>query len=431
MKAIILGIVVFTFYLNSAGQKFIHYTAENSPLPSNRIQSVFIDQNNNKWIGTDKGLVLFDNDSRTIYTTADNLAGINISGIVFEQTNYGPELWLATTSGVSVATFEADSITSVKYYTSANSGLKEDSIVAISVDSSHNRWFGTSSYLSSFTGNNWNSTNIDGFLEQNPVLSIGSGLDGWNYIGTKGGGVARVKRDEVDGITSASAYDTDWSGLLSNNIYASYIDKDGNQWFGTDMGAAFHEGTNTKSGWTTYESSDSTLIDNVVQVIEGDDNNGVWFGTPSGASRFARGKWSSYTVDEGLISNNILDISIEKNGSVWFCTDKGISVLTDITGIDQSDNQPGKRFLKIYPNPATDRVTIEYNLPQPGIVNIQLISLQSKVEELIYTGFKPKGLHIETLDLNKGGIVSGIYYVKINAGLYIYTEKIVIINVHD
>ena len=61
MKAIILGIVVFTFYLNSAGQKFIHYTTENSPLPSNRIQSVFIDQNNNKWIGTDKGLVLFDN----------------------------------------------------------------------------------------------------------------------------------------------------------------------------------------------------------------------------------------------------------------------------------------------------------------------------------------------------------------------------------
>jgi hypothetical protein len=168
-----------------------------------------------------------------------------------------------------------------------------------------------------------------------------------------------------------------------------------------------------------------------VQVIEGDENDVVWFGTPSGASRFDGGKWSSYTVDEGLISNNILDIEIDKNGLVWFATNKGISVLSDITNIENSINNPQKELIKIYPNPATDKVTIEYILKQPGVVNIQLINMQSKIEKLIYTGFKPKGLHTETLDLNKGGIVSGIYYVKINAGLYIYTEKIVIINVHD
>jgi hypothetical protein len=346
-------------------------------------------------------------------------------------TSYGPEVWLATPAGVSVAAFDLDGITSATYYTSSNSGLKEDSITAISVDSSHNRWFGTNRYLSSFTGNDWDSTDLDGFLQQYPVMSISSGKDSWNFVGTKGGGVARVKRDEVDGITSASAYDTDWSGLLSDNIYSSYIDKNGNQWYGTDMGAAFHEGTNTKSGWTTYESSDSPLIDNFVQVIEGDDNNGVWFGTPAGASFFADGKWSSYTLNEGLISNNILDIETDQNGLVWFATNKGISVLSEITNIENSINNPQKELIKIYPNPATDNVTIEYFLEQQGVVNIQLINLQSKVEELIYNGFKPKGLHTETLDLNKGRIVSGIYYVKINAGLFIYTEKIVIINAHD
>ena len=428
MKTILVAFVFFAFYLNSAGQNSIHYTTENSPLPSNRIQSIFIDQNNNKWIGTDKGLVLFDNINWTVYGTADKLSSENISDIVFDLTSYGPEAWLATPAGVSAVAFDADGITSATYYTSSNSGLNEDSITAISVDSSHNRWFGTSRYLSSFTGNAWKSTDLDGFLQKYPVMSISSGIDSWNFIGTKGGGVARVKRDEVDGITSASAYDTDWSGLLSNNIYTSYIDEDGNQWYGTDMGAAFHEGTNTKSGWSTWESSDSTLINNFVQVIKGDNNNGIWFGTPSGASYYAGGKWSSYTVDEGLISNNILDIEIDNNGFVWFATDKGISVFNDITSIEKYNRVTRKSLLKIYPNPETDKFTIEYKLTKPGVVKIQLVNVQSMVEEIFYTGFKPEGRHTETLDLNKGRIVNGIYYVRINAGLYIYTQKIVIIN---
>ena len=427
MKTILFVFVFFTFYLNSVGQNFTHYTAENSPLPSNRIQAIFIDQNNNKWIGTDKGLVFFDNDNWTVYGQADNLSNNNISGIEFELTGYGPEVWLATPAGVSVAGFDVDGITSATYYTSSNSGLKEDSIIAISVDSSHNRWYGTNRYLSSFTGNVWDSTNLDGFLEQNPVMSISSGMDGWNYVGTKGGGVARVKRDEVDGITSASAYDTDWSELLSNNIYASYIDKEGNQWYGTDAGAAFHEGTNTKSGWTTYESSDSTLIDNLVQVIEGDNNKGIWFGTPSGASLFSGGKWSSYTVNEGLISNNILDIETDENGLTWFATSKGISVLTDITSIEDPISQTGERSFKIFPNPATDLISIEYKLARAGNVNIQLINMHSQVEALIYSGFKPEGMHTETLDLSKGRIENGIYFVKIKAGLSVFARKVVIL----
>ena len=426
MRTILFVFVFFTFYVNSVGHDFTHYTAENSPLPSNRIQAIFIDQNNNKWIGTDKGLVFFDNDNWTVYGQADNLSSNNISGIEFELTGYGPEVWLATPAGVSVAGFDVDGITSATYYTSSNSGLKEDSIIAISVDSLHNRWYGTSSYLSSFTGDVWDSTNLDGFLEQNPVMSISSGMDGWNYVGTKGGGVARVKRDEVDGISGASAYDTDWSGLLSNNIYASYIDKEGNQWYGTDAGAAFHEGTNTKSGWTTYESSDSPLINNLVQVIEGDNNNGIWFGTPSGASLFSGGKWSSYSVDEGLISNNILDIETDENGFTWFATDKGISVLTGITGIENSISQTEKSLFKIFPNPATDLISIEYKLTRAGNVNIQLINMHSQVEELIFSGFKPKGMHTVTLNLSKGRIDNGIYFVKINAGLSVFTRKVVI-----
>lgn len=424
---IVITLIFFTLCLNLFGQNFTHYTTENSSLPSNYVQAIYVDHNNNKWIGTDKGLAMFNDDNWIVYDTTDNLSSTNISEIVFELTSYGPEVWLATPAGVSVAAFDIDGITSATYYNSSNSGLMEDSIIAISVDSSHNRWYGTSRYLSSFTGNVWDSTNLDGFLEQNPVMTISSGIDGWNFVGTKGGGVARVKRDEVDGITSASAYDIDWSGLLSNNIYASYIDKDGNQWYGTDAGAAFHEGTNTKSGWTTYESSDSTLIDNFVEVIEGDNSSGIWFGTPSGASYFNGEKWNSYTVNEGLISNNILDIETDKNGFVWFATSQGISVF-DKKSVDVGFvNQLTGRLMKIYPNPATDKITIEYKMPESQIAKIQLFNLQSQVVASIYTGFKPKGNHIATLDLSNIGIDYGIYFVKINAGLHVSTQKIVFV----
>lgn len=427
MKTILFAVVFFTFCLNTGGQNFIHFTTENSPLLSNRIQSIFIDGNNNKWIGTDKGLILFDDVNWTKYGTTNKLSSNNISDIVFEMSSYGPELWLATPAGVSVAAFGIDGITSATYYSSSNSGLKEDSIVAISVDSSHNRWFGTRHYLSSFTGNVWDSTNLEGFFEQNPVMSISSGINGWNFVGTEGGGVARVKRDEVDGITSASAYDTDWSDLPSNNIYSSFIDKHGNQWYGTDMGAAFHEGTNTKSGWTIYKRSDSTLIDNVVQVIEGDEKNEIWFGTPSGASRLTGGKWFSYTADEGLIGNNILDIEIDEQGVVWFATDKGISVLSDISNANNSKDCLQNKLLNVFPNPATDRITIEYMVKQSGAIKIQIINMQSQSQVLIFSGFKPEGLQTNTLDITNESFTNGIYFVKINAGLQVYTQKMVIL----
>ena len=66
-------------------QEWNSYNTDNSDLPSNNVLSITIDNNEIMWFGTDSGLVKFDGENWTTYTTTShtNLADNHISDVSF------------------------------------------------------------------------------------------------------------------------------------------------------------------------------------------------------------------------------------------------------------------------------------------------------------------------------------------------------------
>jgi sugar lactone lactonase YvrE len=111
--------------LNKTTGEFIVYGKWNSKLPSNRVYSIVIDGQGNKWIGTGNGLAKFDGVSWTVYNTS-------------------------------------------------NSGLPSDWITAIAIDAQGNKWIGTAGGgLAKFDGVNWTVYNsYNSRLPYNTILSL-------------------------------------------------------------------------------------------------------------------------------------------------------------------------------------------------------------------------------------------------------------------
>jgi len=123
-------------------------------------------------------------------------------------------------------------------YDTSNSGLAHNSVLAIAIDASGNKWFGTAGGVSKFDNTNWTTYNTSNSgLAYDLVWTIALDASGNKWFGTIGGGVSKF-----DG-TNWTTYNTSNSGLASNGVYAITIDALRNKWFGTRDGGVskFHE----------------------------------------------------------------------------------------------------------------------------------------------------------------------------------------------
>jgi ligand-binding sensor domain-containing protein len=306
-------------------------TDQGTKFPANRVMSIFVDPSGIVWAGTDVGIISYSEGVWTSYKSIKNLPAGNVYEIEFHDDNISSEIWLATSNGAIAANYALGVITSATVYTSELSGLLDNRINDIKVNAQGERWFATATGLSVSRENKWYSETAWGDLVSNQAISLDSRNDGWIFAGTVGLGVARFKFDEsIDGITGASYYNTDWSGLRSDTILCIYVDKDGHQWFGTTQGVAYHTDWETKIGWEAFSVEDG-LINNHVQAVAEDSNGLIWFGTANGVSSFDGEKWKSYSTSDGLINPSVNDIAIGEDGTVWFATNGGVSAFNGVS----------------------------------------------------------------------------------------------------
>jgi len=298
---------------------------ETDPFPAGMVYSIHIDPSGTAWAGSDAGLIRFNGTSWQVQT-ADGLSRGEIRQIAQNLTNPGDELWMATSNGATMATYDQDRVSSAMTYTREQDKLLDNDLGSVVIDSLNAKWFTTPLGLSILTGSSWLNENEYGDFIDYPLTSLGTTSDGWVFAGTNGLGVGRYKlKDGIDGVTGASFYDMAWSGLPTDTILAIHINSDNTQWYGTSQGAAYHNRWETKKGWTTYDISDG-LIDNQVRCIAATTDGYTWMGTPEGASVFDGTVWINYTVADGLVNNEINDIAIDESGRIWFATSNGISM---------------------------------------------------------------------------------------------------------
>ncbi|TFH25444.1 MAG: hypothetical protein E4H10_09380 [Bacteroidia bacterium] len=295
------------------------------------VNSVVVDNDNIKWFSTDVGIVSFDGNNWKLHEDNKSLPNQNLKGLTYVDNPEGPELWIASPNGATVTKLPIDDKTDAITFNPENAPLISKDVLGIAAGKDTIRWIGTDKGVSALSNDKWLTPDYDMHYPERmfmlfPITSMATNLKGDSlFVGTAGAGIARVYRDDVDGISGASVY-AQWGpiDLPSDNIQSIFIAPDGTKWFGTEEGVARHTGNNTLDNWTVYTTDDG-LVDNFVQVISGDKKGNIWFGTKAGISVFTGSSWISYTTDNGLASNNILSIATDNNGSVWIGTDAGIT----------------------------------------------------------------------------------------------------------
>lgn len=327
LAVVLVLTALFSPYSNCQVQSF------GEGIQAKKFYSSTIGDNNVIWFLTEAGIVSFDGAKWTLHNKNRKVTATDMKDVVYDFSSYGPELWIASPMGATVASTPVDARSGATTYYLDNSKITSENVLAIAVGEKEMRWFGTDKGVSAFKSKKWLTNNYnrkypEGTFKDFPITAMATSVDGDTlYAGTMGGGVVRVFRNDVDAISGASEY-AQWGPILmpSDNVYSVYVSPDGTQWFGTDKGVAKHIGFNTLEGWTVYDT-ETGLADNTVQAISSDTKGNLYFGTKNGLSVFDGTTWTTNRIENGLISNNILSIVIDKNNVVWIGTDNGVTCI--------------------------------------------------------------------------------------------------------
>lgn len=310
---------------------FAHNKKNKQGLPGNKVNSIYIDHNNNLWIGTNMGLALFNEgtDCFRVLQHQDNdknsIAGDNIFQIT--ETDYH-ELWiLSATCGISVLDLKMyrqpfyENL-SFQHITKGNSGLASDNTRKVIQDSFNNIWIGyfgsgidfiskSSPHFKTLYYNDKPITNTFGiYCDRQDCLWIvqdniikryhhGQTVDNWNFSSH---------------IFNAPA-----------TVYSIIQDHKGHMWFGTCDNGIFEFDTHTKQ-FTHYLRIQGTDAHALCESRDGTILAGTETGIYSIKDRVER-KETMLNKLMGKTHTHIFSIIEDNTGQLWIGTvGKGVFV---------------------------------------------------------------------------------------------------------
>ena len=78
-----------------------------------------------------------------------------------------------------------------------------------------------------------------------------------------------------------------------------------------------------------------------------------------------------------------------------------------------------------YPNPFNPVTNIRFSLPIDSEVSLSIYNLQGREVSTLINGNMDAGYH--SVVWNAGSVSSGMYFVKIHAGTFIKTQKLMLV----
>ncbi len=213
--------------LNKTTDRFETYDKTNG-LANNVVYAISDDNKGNIWFGTKEGASKFDPVAKTFrnYTTADGLGGNNVYHIFKDSKG---NLWFGALGG-SLSMFDGASF---KKY-DEDDGMRHRFILCINEDKQHNIWFGAyGGGLYKYDGKTFTNYTVKEGLTSDSPYSIIADDENHIWIGSSRG------IDRFDEKTSTFNHYGKAEGFLGveTNANAVCLDKQGNLWYGTIMGA--------------------------------------------------------------------------------------------------------------------------------------------------------------------------------------------------
>ncbi|MBK7981960.1 MAG: T9SS type A sorting domain-containing protein [Ignavibacteriae bacterium] len=240
--------------------------------------NIIIDNDANKWIGTNEGLMKFKGKNWEIY----NIENSNLPGNYFQESQFvvnNNDIWITSNRGFTLIQdtsylgstlnglikFDGKKFT---FFNMENSGLPSNRIYSIAKDSLGNIWIGTNNGIVSYDGNDWTVYNINN------------------------------------------------SPLLYNSSGAIGVDNYGIIWIGQGNAVISFDGSN----FTTYKIDEPTNFSYGIDKIVFDSKNCLWAACDDGVGllKFDGIKWTIYNKDNSNYNFDVLhSICVGKNDILW------------------------------------------------------------------------------------------------------------------
>ncbi len=120
-------------------------------------------------------------------------------------------------------------------------------------------------------------------------------------------------QEPYDSPPLAPTTNRDRAEQVGEYVRALFQDRDGNRWF------------STKNGVYRYDGKSLTYFTKRALQILQDENGAMWFaGTVDGVSRYEDGKFTNYTVANGLSHNRVWSMMLDSAGTIWVGTQGGV-----------------------------------------------------------------------------------------------------------
>ncbi len=266
----------------------------NGLLPSKTVLSIFEDNEQQVWIGTQDGLVRLSKTPVSVTPLPGS------SDPDYETISYDQEgtIWVVASSVYAIR----DGIAHPQKF----SWMPDLPIRNVFRDRSGTLWVGTDgSGAYHLTPSGVVSYAAPRRLVNNFVRAFLQASDGTMWIATDEG-VTRISGEHVQNIRVRD-------GLAYFSTRALIEDRNHDIWIGTDHGLShWHEGRFLQDAVT------EALRNEKIWSILQDSNGDIWFGTRShGLYRYSSGKLTQYTTAQGLISNSIYQLLEDRLGNLW------------------------------------------------------------------------------------------------------------------
>jgi len=395
----------------------------NSGLPNNNVFQISIDSLNNKWICTSTGLAKFDGLTWSIFDAGNLPLSNGRSDMSAVATENNGAVWVGVVDGILLQ-IRPDSIW---VYDQSNSPIN-GRITSIVIDGQGAKWIGTFGFgLFKLVGDNWysyNSTNSD--LTDDFINAILNDRQGRIWVATNDGAFRQADSAWVQ-------YRPAFPGSLANQVASIADDSSGSLWLGT-YGAGLFQFDSVNVVWTNYHTNNSGIPDNYVYSICIDRENNKWLATgvevsTGGLSRFDGQTWTNYDASNSPLGvNNISFVTTDHSGNLWIGTLGGgvAQFRQNVTGVNSDSHIPQSfRVRQNYPNPFNPTTTIEFDIPQSGLVTLKVFNILGQEIETIIDEVKEAGSY--SFKFKAYDLSSGIYLYQLRLRGSYQTRKMILV----
>ena len=143
------------------------------------------------------------------------------------------------------------------------------------------------------------------------------------WVGRKSGGLTHLSLQRRLG--RARGRTAGRTACAEDSVYAVHESRDGTVWAGTLSGGV----SRLRDGrFTTYTVADGLASNTVTSIVDGADGT-TWFATPNGLSALREGRMASLDDSAtGLPSDDVNCLLEDSAGVLWIGTDEGLALRT-------------------------------------------------------------------------------------------------------